>query len=139
MDGVGQARKVVLALLDDGESEDREVASDNAAANGLPLAFAGSSWSVAGVAVGEQQSNTRGMHHTLLHREALLVVAAGDSEDVALELIAQAVARDFGAHSTLHEDAKLAVIVDLDQFLGPVGRVGDVELHLDDRESRWKQ
>jgi hypothetical protein len=139
VDGIGQAREVVVALLDDAESEDGEVGGDNATTNGLPLAFARSSRSVAGVAVGEQQSNTRGMHHTLLHRKALLVVAAGDSEDVALELVAQAVARDFGAHSAFHEDAKLAFIVDLDQFLRPVGRVRDVELHPDDRVSRWKQ
>lgn len=38
---------------------------------------------------------------------------------------------DFGAHALLHERTELALIVDLDDFLRPIGRVGDVELHLD--------
>ena len=38
---------------------------------------------------------------------------------------------DFGSHALLHEGTELALIVDLDNFLGPIGRVGDVELHLD--------
>jgi hypothetical protein len=38
---------------------------------------------------------------------------------------------DFGAHALLHEGTQLALIVNLDDFLGPIGRVGDVELHLD--------
>lgn len=38
---------------------------------------------------------------------------------------------DFGAHALLHEGTELALIVDLDDFLRPIGRVGDVELHLD--------
>jgi hypothetical protein len=38
---------------------------------------------------------------------------------------------DFGSHALLHERTELALIVDLDQLLRPIGRVGDVELHLD--------
>lgn len=38
---------------------------------------------------------------------------------------------DFGAHALLHEGTELALVVDLDDFLRPIGRVGDVELHLD--------
>lgn len=38
---------------------------------------------------------------------------------------------DFGAHALLHEGAELALIIDLDNLLRPIGRVGDVELHLD--------
>jgi hypothetical protein len=51
--------------------------------------------------------------------------------NVALELIAESVSRDLSAHTLLHESTKLALIVDLDQLLRPVGRVGNVELHLD--------
>lgn len=39
---------------------------------------------------------------------------------------------DFGSHALLHERSELAFIVNLDQFLGPIGRVGYVELHLDE-------
>lgn len=38
---------------------------------------------------------------------------------------------DFGAHALLHEGTELALIVNLDNLLRPIGRVGDVELHLD--------
>lgn len=38
---------------------------------------------------------------------------------------------DFGAHALLHERTELALIIDLDDFLRPIGRVGNVELHLD--------
>ena len=71
------------------------------------------------------------MHDALLHREALLVVAAGDFEDVAFELGGDAVAHDLLAHALVHEAAEVAVVFDLDEVLGAVGRVGDVELHLD--------
>lgn len=39
---------------------------------------------------------------------------------------------DFGAHALLHEGTELALIIDLDDFLRPIGGVGDVELHLDE-------
>lgn len=39
---------------------------------------------------------------------------------------------DFGAHALLHEGTELALIVDLDDLLRPIGRVGNVELHLDE-------
>jgi hypothetical protein len=86
-----------------------------------------------------------GTYDTLLHRKALLVIAACNADDlvrerlalllssqlhcgdgvsyIALPFITQAVGGDLIAHTLLHEDAQLAVIFDLDQFLGPVGRV----------------
>ena len=69
------------------------------------------------------------MHDTLLHGKALLVVAASDLEDETLELVADAVARDFLAHAAVHEDAEAAIVVDFDELLGAIGGVGDVELH----------
>lgn len=131
MDGVGKTGDVGLALLDDGESKDGEVHGDDAAADGLPLALTSAARAVARVAVGEQEADTGGVHDTLLHRETLLVVAAGDPEDVALELVANAVAGNLLTHAAVHEDAELALIVDLNQLLRAVGRVGNVELHLD--------
>jgi len=83
------------------------------------------------MALGEEESDTGWVHDTLLHGEALFVVAAGDLEDVAFEFIADRVARNLLSHATLHEDAEFAVIFDFDQFLRAIGRVGDVELHLD--------
>ena len=79
------------------------------------------------------------MHDTLFHRETLLVVAAGDFEDVAFEFGTDAVASDFLAHAFVHEGAEFAFVFDLDEFLGAIGWVGDVELHLDGGvgASRW--
>lgn len=99
VDGVGDAGDLVVALLDDAESQDGQIHGDDAAANGFTLALTGAARTVAGVAVGEQETDTGWVHHALLHRETLLVVAAGDAEDVALELIADAVAWDLSAHS----------------------------------------
>jgi len=70
------------------------------------------------------------VHNTLLHGKALLVVATSNLEDVALEFITNGVAWDLGAHSLLHEHSQLALILNLNQLLAAIGRVGDVELHL---------
>lgn len=87
MDDIGEAGDILLALLDDGQSEDGQVHADDAATDGLALALAGAAGSVAGVAVGEQETDTGRLHDTLLHRETLLVVASGDSKDVSLPLV----------------------------------------------------
>lgn len=131
MDNVGQAGNFVVTLLDDAESKDREVHADNASTDGLPLALTSAAGAVAGVAISEEKADTSWVHDTLLHRETLLVVTAGDPDDVALELVANAVGRDFLTHAAVHEDAELALILDLDQLLGSIVGVGDVELHLD--------
>lgn len=129
VDGVGEAGDVGVALLDDGESEDGQVHGDDAAADGLALALTGAAGTVARVAVSEEETDTGGVHDTLLHGEALLVVTAGDAEDVALELVADGVAGDFLSHAAVHEDAELALVLDLDQLLSAIVGVGDVELH----------
>ena len=79
----------------------------------------------------QQQAHARGVHDALFHRESLLVVAAGDLEDVAFEFGTDAVAFHFGAHAFVHEAAQFALVFDFDELLGAVGWVGDVELHLD--------
>ncbi len=129
MDRVGQARDLPVAELDDAEREDGEVRADDAAADALPLALAGAPRAVARVAGGEQQAHARRVHDALLHREALLVVAARDAQHVALELVAEAVRGDLLAHPPVHEDAQLAVLVHVEHLLRAVRRVRDVELH----------
>lgn len=130
VDGVGETGQLSLALLDDGESEDSKVGGDDAATDGLALALAGAAGAVAGVALTEEEAHTGRVHNTLLHGEALLVVTASDAENVALELVTDGVARDFLTHAAVHEDAELTLIFDLDELLGAIGRVGDVQLHL---------
>lgn len=131
MDDVGDTGDVGIALLDDAEGKDGEVHADDAATDTLPLALAGAAGAVAGVAIGEEEAHTGRVHDTLLHWEALLVVSAGDSEDVALELVADAVTGDLLAHTAVHEDAELALVFNLNQLLRAIVGVRDVELHLD--------
>ena len=132
MNDVGQSRNVLITLLDDAERQHTEIHPDDATPNTLPLPLARPTGSIARVSLAEQEPHPSRVHHALLHRKALLVVPARDPEDVPLELVPDAVAGHFGAHASVHEDAQFTVVVDLDQLLGPVGRVGDVELHLVD-------
>lgn len=136
MDNVGKTGNVVLALLDNGQSKDGEVHANDASTDGLSLALTRAARAVAGVAIGEEKSDTSRVHNTLLHGETLLVVASSDLEDVALPLVANAVTGDLVAHTALHEDAETALIFNFDQLLRAVGRVGDVELHFDCREAK---
>jgi len=88
VDHIGKTWNLTVALLDDGQSEDGKILTNDAATNGLALAFTGSSGSIAGVAVGEEELDTGGEHDTLLHGKALLVITASDADDVALPFIA---------------------------------------------------
>jgi len=55
------------------------------------------------VALAEEETNTAVGQNALLHGETLLVVASGDSEDVALPLVAKGGGVDLHAHSLLIE------------------------------------
>jgi len=126
---VCDAGDICFALLDDAESENGKVHSYDATTDGFTLALSGSAWSVAGVALREEETDTSWVHDTLLHRETLLVIASGDLEDVSLEFIADAVTWDLSAHTLLHEGTELSLIFDLNQLLRPICWVRDVELH----------
>ena len=123
---VSQALNVRLTLLDDSKGNHRHVLVDNAASDGLSLSLTGSSWSVARVALRQQQSDSGWVQNTLLHGETLLVVTTGDLEDVALELVTNRVTLDLLAHALLVEHTQLVVVINLDTLLGTVGWVGDV-------------
>jgi hypothetical protein len=62
VDDVGETWDITLALLDDGQSQNGQILSDNAATDGLALAFTGSAGSVAGVAIGEEELDTGREH-----------------------------------------------------------------------------
>jgi hypothetical protein len=139
VDDVCQAGDVVVALLDDREGEHGEIHRDDAATDRFALALTGAAGSVAGVAIGEEKSDSSGMHDTLLHGETLLVVAAGDLEDVALEFVADGVARNLCTHSVIisccmfeaeepfvplvHKHTQFSLIFNLDQLLAAIGRL----------------
>lgn len=139
--GIRQARNIIITLLDNSQCQNRQIHRNNTPPHTLSLTLPGPTRPVAAVPVTQQEPDTRRMHDTLFHREALLVVTTGDFEDVAFEFVADAVTGDFVAHAAVHEDAESTVIVDFDQLLRPVGRVGDVQLHLGgvpEVVSRWE-
>jgi len=106
-----------ITLLDDAEGEDGEVHCDDASTDGFTLAFTGTTWAVAGVAIGKEEADTGWVHDSLLHWETLLVVATSDFEDVALEFITDRITWDFCAHALLHEDSQLTLIFDFNELL----------------------
>lgn len=112
VNNVGDAGDLSVTLLDDRESQYGQIHRDDAATDGFTLALTSSAGSVAGVTIGEEKADTGWVHDSLLHWETLLVVATGNLEDVALELISNAVTRNLCAHSLVQEDAKLALLFD---------------------------
>lgn len=128
---IRESRHLILPLLHHTQRQHRQIHRRNAPPHTLPLSLPGPPGPVAAVSRTQQQADSSRMHNALLHGETLLVVAAGDLEDVAFEFGADAVAFDFLAHALVHEAAEFAVVFDIDELLGAVGWVGDVELHLD--------
>lgn len=128
---IRETRNLLLALLHNTQRQHGQIHRDNAPPDALPLPLASPPRPIAAVSRAQQQAHARGVHDPLLHGEALLVVAAGDLEDVAFEFGSHAVAFDFLAHAFFHEAAQFALVFDFDQLLGAIGWVGDVELHLD--------
>jgi hypothetical protein len=98
---IGDTWDILLALLDDRKSENREIHSDDATTDGLALTLTGAAGSVARVALAEKETDTSWVHNTLLHWETLLVVTAGNSEDVALEFVTNGVTWDLSSHTPM--------------------------------------
>lgn len=62
VDRIGETWDITIALLDDRKSEDRKILTNDAATDGLALAFTGSTGSVAGMAIGEEELDTGREH-----------------------------------------------------------------------------
>lgn len=123
---IGQTLNLSITLLDNSQSNDRQVLRDDTSSNGLSLSLTISSGSVTRVTLRQQQSNSGWVQHTLLHWETLLVVTTSDLEDVTLEFVTDRVTLDLLAHTLLVEDTQLVLVLDLNALLGTVSWVGDV-------------
>jgi hypothetical protein len=128
--GVGQPGDVVVALLDDDEGENGDIGANDASTNRFALTLTSAAGAVAGVAFGEEETDTVGKEDTLLHGETLLVVSTGDAEDVALVLVTERVSSDFVGHLLLKEGTVFSLIFNVNELLGPSRGVGDIELHV---------
>ena len=112
-DCVCEAGDLLLALLDDDEGEDGDVGTDDAPADRLALPLARAAGTVTRVAISEQESDTERKEDTLLHWETLLIVSTGDAEDVALEFVADRVARYFLCNALVVENTAASNISNL--------------------------
>jgi hypothetical protein len=63
---IGDTRDIVVALLDNNDRKDRKIRTDDATTDRLALAFAGTTGTVARVALGKEKTHTCGMENTLL-------------------------------------------------------------------------
>jgi hypothetical protein len=93
---IGEFGYISVALLYENEVNDGEVTGNDATTDRLALALSLPAGAVAATVLVEQKAYTRGGENTLLHGETLLVVAARNAENVALELITEFVTVDLG-------------------------------------------
>jgi len=126
---VRQPGDLPFALLHDDQAEDGDVWADDAPADGLALALAVAAGAEAGVPFGEEEAHAVGEEDALFHGEALLVVPAGDAEEVAFPFVAEGVAGDFLGYFFVVEDADSSFVVDVEELLGPCRGVSNIELH----------
>lgn len=74
-----------LTLFHYDQVQDTQVCINDAAADRLAFSLAGSPGAVAGMALAEQQADTAVSQDTLLHGEALLVVATAYPDNITLQ------------------------------------------------------
>ena len=92
---VGQAFHLAFPLFHNNQGENSNIGADNATTDRLAFALTVPAGTVAGVTVGEEESDTVGEENTLLHGETLLVVSTSDTEDISSPLGTQSVGFDF--------------------------------------------
>lgn len=74
-----------ITFLDDDQVKNAEIGINDAPADRLALALTSSAGTVARVALAEEQAHTAVGQNTLLHGEALLVVASADAHNITLQ------------------------------------------------------
>jgi len=85
--------------------------TNDAASNGLSLSLTASSDSVATVTITHENSGSASHENTLFHGESVLIVAAGNLEDISLELITEVVTSDLLSHSLSEELKQFFVVI----------------------------
>ena len=83
---------------------------------------------IARVSLGQEQTDAMIDEDTLLHGEALLVIATSDLEDISLEFVPKGISLDFLGDALVIENAQLLFIRNLDEFLATSRWVGNVKL-----------
>merc|ERR1719183_76522 len=109
---VGESGDVLLTLDDNAEGNDSKIGARDASTHGLPLALTGPAGPEGRSALPEENFGPSLDQNALFHGESLLVVSAGDAEDVALIVITHDVSVDFLAHSPVEEGTDVLLFVD---------------------------
>ena len=141
---VSEPGDIRVTLFDDDQTQDGNIRADDTSADGFAATFTSAAFAVARLAVTQQQLDTVREEDTLLHWETLLVVSAGDAENVALPFVAERVSWNFlcdflvvkdttgrkkwiEMSGALREyrvlDALSLLIVNVEKFLSPSGGV----------------
>ena len=129
LDLVSESGEFFITLLDDGEGEHSNIGADDAASDGSSLSFSFSLSAISFCSGFEEESDSVSREDSLLHGETVLVEAAVDSEDIALELLSKSIGFNFLAHTFLEKDSAFVVIIDFERLGCAVSGVGDTELH----------
>jgi hypothetical protein len=127
---ISDAGDLGITLLGDAEEDGGDIGSDDAAADGLAGTLTNAHGLVASATLLEEDAGSAVNEDTLLHLETLLIVTAGNSEDVALELFTQDLAVNFLTHSSVEEGTDCLFIVNFKLFLATSGGVCNIEFHL---------
>ena len=131
---VGQAGDFGLALGDDGAVDGSDVSIDDASSNTSSLSLALSAGSETAGSRGDEESGSGLPQDTVLHREAVLVGAAGDSQNVSLVTLTQDLfCFELAADFEVDDVSPLVLVINLVGFVQTVISEGDYELH-----SGWK-
>ena len=120
---------VFSPLPGNGKLQGGKVWAHNATTRRLALARTLAALAEAGHTLLEKKLDAVIAKNPLLHGEALLVVATGDPEDVALELISQTITCNFCSHPFVIEGQQFLVILNLKDLLHAGGWAGNVDLH----------
>lgn len=96
---VREAGDIDVTLLDNDQVQHRQVGADDATTHALALALTGPARAVVRRTLGQEKTHTVVDEDTLHHWEALLVIATGDAEDVAVELLAEEVTVNLLRHA----------------------------------------
>jgi len=125
---ISDTLEVGVTLLDDSEEDGSKIGTADAATDGLSLALTNTAGNVTSATLLVEDAGSTVDKNTLLHLETLLVVTAGNSEDVALELVAHDLTIDLLTHSPVVEGTDVLFIVNFKLFLATSGRIANVKL-----------
>jgi hypothetical protein len=125
---IGKTGDWVLSHLSNNKIENRDILSYNASTNRLALTLSGTTLTVTLVSLLHEKTYTSVGKNTLTHRESLLVVSSGDTEDVSSILLSEGGSVYLLSHTLLVKILKLCLIINFYNLLKASGGCGKIDL-----------